>query len=136
MKVIKTQRENGTWKYSYEYEGPVRTKQEFKKECDINNIMTKFRKTGKLPDYIKQNPIYGDFTDAENYIESLNTVVKAQQQFELQSSEVRNKFKNDVALFLDYINDVNNKAEAEDLQIIPKGEVVVKNDEKTNENDV
>ena len=70
------------FKSSISFEGlESRTKQSFKDECDINNILKKYNKTGQLPAMIKADPKYGDFSNSASYQESLNLVLLAQEQF-------------------------------------------------------
>lgn len=91
--------------------GPSLTKQSFKEECDINVILRRFEKTGQLPDLIKQNPTYGDFSDVASYHEALNIVHLASEQFDNLSSRVRERFGNDPAKFLEFANDPKNSEE-------------------------
>ena len=77
-------------------------------ECDINNILKRYQNTGSLPDLIKQNPQYGDFSSISDYQTSLNTVLHAQAQFNALSSEVRDRFHNDPAKFLSFCNNPDN----------------------------
>lgn len=77
-----------------------RQKQEFKAECDINNIMKKYVKTGQLFHLAKGNPKYGEFADALTFQESLNLVNFAQEQFEALPAHVREQFGNDPIQFL------------------------------------
>lgn len=88
-----------------------KTRQSFKEECDINKIVAKYKKTGRLPELIRQNPIYGDFSKSFDYQEALNTVQKAQLQFNELSSEIRNKFRNDPVEFLMFVEDPKNEKE-------------------------
>lgn len=88
------------------------TKQSFKDECDVNNILKLYEQTGQLPDLIKQNAQYGDFSDVVGYQEALNTVMHAQEQFEALSSAVRERFNNDPAKFLAFMEDEKNVDEA------------------------
>lgn len=85
-----------------------RTKQSFKDDADINNIMDKFTKTGILPSMIDKNPKYGDFSDVPDYLESINTVLLAEEQFAALSSKVRKKFDNDPAKFLEFVHNPDN----------------------------
>ena len=58
---------------------PSLTKQEFRKESDINEIMRKYKKTGVLP---QVGPgIYGDFSSVTDYQSALESVVKAERLF-------------------------------------------------------
>lgn len=86
-------------------------KQSFKTECDINHIMKKFEKTGILPDLIKQDPQYGDFSDVPSYHEAVNLVHKAHEQFDALSAKVRARFENDPAQFLAFATDPKNGQE-------------------------
>jgi len=89
---------------------PTRTKQSEMAACDINNILKRYQKTGQLPDLIKQNPQYGDFTNVLSYQESLNTVAMAQAQFNALDAHIRERFMNDPARFLEFAtNPKNNK---------------------------
>jgi len=88
-----------------------RTKQSFKPECDINSILAKYNKTGQLPGLIKENPQYGDFSDARTYQESLNLVLLAQEQFEALPALVRKRFNNEPESFLAFAEDPTNGEE-------------------------
>lgn len=90
---------------------PSLTKQTFMEECDINNIMKRFENTGILPDLIKENPQYGDFSDPMDYQSALNTVLLAQEQFDALSSIVRERFNNDPQTFLEFTSNPDNSEE-------------------------
>lgn len=81
------------------------TKSSFKKECDINEIMKKYLQKGQLPDLIKQNPEYGDFSDVPSYQEALNRVSRAEQVFAALPAAVREECANDPAVFLQKVQD-------------------------------
>lgn len=91
--------------------GDSRTKQSFKDECDINNILKKYNKTGQLPDLIKSNPQFGDFSNSLDYVSSLNLVIHAQAQFDALPSHLRSRFHNDPAQFLAFCDDPKNDPE-------------------------
>lgn len=110
--------------------GKSRTKQAFKSECDINNILKKYATTGVLPDMIKQNPQYGDFSNVEEYQTSMNIVIRANDQFNALSSELRDRFQNDPSKFLEFCDNPQNSEELVKLGLaIPKKiEQTVNND--------
>lgn len=87
------------------------TKQEFAADCDINNIVKNFMKTGQLP-LSQRMPNYGDFTSALDFQSSLHVVIRAQEQFASLPADVRKRFANDPAEFLAFINDPENSQEA------------------------
>lgn len=99
-----------------------RTKQSFKAECDINNIMKRFERTGVLTDMIKQNPAYGDFSEVPDYLEALNIVAHAHTQFESLSAKVRARFNNDPEQFLAFVSDPRNRKEMVDMGLAIKRE--------------
>lgn len=91
--------------------GPTMTKQSHKDECDINQIMKKFENTGVLPEMIKKEPEYGDFSDPLDYHESMGVVAFANEQFAALSAKVRRRFGNDPREFLEFATDPRNGEE-------------------------
>lgn len=90
---------------------PTRTMQSMKDECDINLILKRYKSTGILPDLIRQNPQFGDFTEVTDYQSSMEVVLKANAQFDALSAEVRERFHNDPAKFLEFCNNKQNGEE-------------------------
>lgn len=88
-----------------------KTKQSFKEECDINNILARYQTTGVLPDLILENPQYGDFSEVPDYHQALNLVSKAHEQFASLDAQVRSRFDNDPAKFLDFATNPQNTHE-------------------------
>lgn len=101
---------------------PSKTKQSFKEESDINNIMKKFMERGVLPQMIQKDPKYGDYAQVGTYQESLNTVLKAQEQFDALPSHLRDRFLNEPAKFLEFTADKNNLEEMYKLGLAIKPE--------------
>lgn len=81
--------------------------QEFKDECDINNIVSKFLRTGELPDPVAV-PQYGDFTGIPDYQTALNMVIQADAAFMQLDPNVRARFDNDAGRFMDFVHDPAN----------------------------
>lgn len=98
---------------------PTRTKQAFKDECDVNNIVRKINESGIMPPATKQ-ALYGDFSTSQSYQESLNLVIHAQEQFDALPASVRRRFANDPAQFLEFSNDPNNLDEMVKLGLAVK----------------
>jgi len=92
-------------------DGDSRTHQSFKDECDINNILNRYARTGVLPQMIKSNPRYGDFATVQSYQDACNVVLLAQEQFNALDANVRDRFNNDPSKFLAFCSDEKNKAE-------------------------
>jgi len=114
--------------------GASLTRQESKRECDINRVMERFEKTGVLEHQNKYEGRYGDFLDVpQDYHSAVNQVMAAQEMFSELPSKVRKRFGNDPALYLEFLDDPKNAAEAiklglaeerlaEDATPIPKKE--------------
>lgn len=99
-------------------EGKTKTKGSFKEECDINNIMKRFEKTGILPEMIKAKPQYGDFSNPLDFQDAMNLVVHANEQFAALPARVRDRFGNDAARFLEFAQDGSNRDEMKKLGLL------------------
>lgn len=95
------------------------TKQSFKDETDINNILKKYLKTGILP-LAQRVAEYGDYSDVGDYQSALNTVIGAQEAFMALPAKLRERFGNDPGQFLGFLSDPSNRKEAEELGLVEK----------------
>lgn len=93
------------------------TKQEFAEECDINTIVRRFGLTGELPQNVRA-PQYGDFSDALDYRSALDAVMAANESFMAMPAEVRKRFGNDPAEFVDFCSNPANRDEAIRLGLV------------------
>lgn len=84
-----------------------RTQQSHLKSCDINNIIKRYKVTGLMPQHSRQ-PMYGDFSNMPDYQGALNIVLRAENTFASLSSDIREKFGNDVEAFLAFAQDPEN----------------------------
>jgi phage internal scaffolding protein len=89
-------------------DSPSLTKQSDKDSCDINQILKRFEETGQLPEMIKNNPQYGDFSDPLDYQAALNVVNIANEQFMAMPAAVRTRFGHSPEAFLAFCNDPKN----------------------------
>lgn len=85
-----------------------RTKSEFKKECDVNEIMRKFEKNQLISHVNDHQGDYGDFSTFEDYHASVNAVLEANDAFASVPSKIRATFNNDPAQFLQFVQDPSN----------------------------
>lgn len=97
--------------------GKGRTKQSFKAECDINTIVARFLRTGIMDFAQKNEARYGDCTGME-YQSALYTVAAAKSLFNDLPAALRNRFENEPALFLDFVQDERNREEALELGLL------------------
>lgn len=94
-----------------------RTKQSFKAECDINQIMARYQKTGVIDFTQKHEPQYGDCTGLE-FQRAMQVVIDARAMFEDLPSSVRSRFANDPARLLDFVHEPANREEAIKLGLV------------------
>lgn len=85
-----------------------RTHQEFADECDINNIMRRYEKTGVLPVNVSNQPVYLDVSNVPDLQESMQRVSEAHTAFMRLPARVRAEFNNDPVLFVDYAGKPEN----------------------------
>ena len=98
-------------------EEPTRAQQHHKDECDINVILERFGKTGQLP----VNTIsgtYGDFSGVHDYHTALNAIIASENEFAALPAQLRNKFANDPANLVQFLDNPENRAEAEKLGLV------------------
>ena len=100
-------------------EEPSLAQQHFKDECDINNILRQFNITGLLPEQTL-SPRYGDFTGISDYHTALNRVMAAQDEFDGLPAQIRARFDNDPANLIEFLENENNRPEAEELGLVEK----------------
>lgn len=105
-----------------ELDDEVLTKQSFKKECDINYIMSKYEKTGTISHLRHSEPFYGDFTNVGDYHTALQKINDSRAYFEALPAKVRARFANDVGEFLSFVSDQNNFEEMCELGLAQKVE--------------
>lgn len=104
--------------------GP-RTKQSFKEECDINSVMAKWERSGVLGHQNRTVPEYGDFSNVPDYHTAVNLVREAERQFEELPAHIRDRFSNEPAELLAFMDKPINREEAIEMGIIdedPPGE--------------
>lgn len=101
------------------------TSQEFLTEVNINSILGRYARTGVLKGSglgSGRQPQFGDFTSELTYHDQLNRVTQADSDFKALPSDLRNYFDNDPGKLIDFVQDPENREEAEGLGLIPKTE--------------
>lgn len=99
---------------------PSRTKQSFKDECDINNIVRRFEATGIL-DHVNRaaaQGLYVDLPDGLDLQASLEIVRVANEAFAALPAATRSEFDNDPVKFVEAFN---NPSEAQQERFIALG---------------
>ena len=101
--------------------GDSLAKQSFQKECDINNIMRKFEKTGQIPHLNTHTGGYGHYIGFEDYHTSLNKILAADEAFASLPAHVRTKFQNDPAQFLEFAQNPQNLPQMREMGLALEG---------------
>lgn len=102
----------------YSSEKSTRVKQEFLAECDINNIMARYEKSGQISHQANGQPRYGDFDHAEDYLSATNRVLEAQRTFDALPSRIRDRMENNPANLIAFMDDPENLDEAVELGLV------------------
>lgn len=92
--------------YGLECLDPTLTEQSHKDDCDVNNILAKYTKTGLLPS-VSTEGLYMDISEVGDYQEHMNNLVAAQEAFAALPSRVRERFRNNPAELVDFCSDPN-----------------------------
>lgn len=98
--------------------GEVITKQYPKDECDINNILSQYKKTGIINHINSNRGEYIDLPSSPDYQSALNLALEAQNAFSTLPAVVRERFRNDPKYLLAALQDLNMRPELEQLGII------------------
>lgn len=95
-----------------------RTKQAFREESEIKNIIARFQRTGLL-EFQEKAHSYGEF-EAIDFHQAMNTVVRASEMFDELPSSLRKKLGNDPAEFVDVVTNPDRRDEAVALGLVKK----------------
>lgn len=81
--------------------GPGKTRQEFKDECDINNIVRRYARDQFVSHVNKGVPAFVDVSEVGDFRAAIDQVRSATEFFGKLPAKVRAKFSNDPARFID-----------------------------------
>lgn len=101
------------------FPGKGRVKQQFREESDVNVIMARWRKTGILPSGNAKEPMYGDFSNAGDYLEMTGKVTAAKDSFQALPAKIRSRFHHNPGELIDFMADPANEEEAIEMGVIP-----------------
>jgi len=104
-------------KVAISFNRPSKTRQEFKDECDINNILRQYNNTGVITHLNRASPVYEDVT-AFDYQAAMDIVANARSSFDGLPSAIRTRFDNDPAQLLEFVQNPLNRAEAHSLGLL------------------
>lgn len=100
--------------------GPSMTAAEFAQECDINNIIKTYERSGVInaPFSPTSQPRFGDFSAVPDLIEAQNAINDAAERFNALPAHLRARFNNDPMSLLEFVQNSSNRDEAVRLGLI------------------
>jgi phage internal scaffolding protein len=96
---------------------PSATEQSHKDECDINNILHDYTRTGFI-NHAKQYAGQYDDVSAIDFETAMNTVATTKSLFESLPSAIRQEFNHNPAEFLEFVQDPSNGKELAERGIL------------------
>lgn len=102
--------------------GDTRTKQSEAAATNINTIVKQYDRTGILPEGGRE-ALYLDVSAVPDYRSALDQVNLADEMFMQLPADLRARFENDAAVFLDWTSQEENRDEMVELGMLPKPEV-------------
>lgn len=97
---------------------PSMTKQSFAEECDINTIVKRFGITGEMPPTAPPSSV--EFNEVFDFQSAMNVIRAGEESFASLDADLRAKFNNSPALFLDFVHNEDNRAQAELWGMVPR----------------
>ena len=91
-----------------------RTKQSFRDETDINQILKRAQKSGTISHLNKYEARYGDFSNFD-FFEAQLKLAQGAEIFDALPVEIRSEFNQSSAEFFDYVNNPANKDRLHEL---------------------
>lgn len=132
IKVI-TKRPDGSTRVATINSEHSKTDQQFAKDCDINEIVRKFKKTGQLTHLSKKQGVYADVSQVPDLLTAYEQITIAENAFADLPSDVRLKFSNNPQEMINFLTNPQNHDEAVQLGLLvpPKQKNDDLNDDKS-----
>jgi len=121
-------RPNGTKRVATpKSEEPSLTQQQFAKDCDVNNIIAKYKKTGSVTHVRNRTEgVYANLVDIPDYAEALQQIIHANETFGELPAQTRARFANDPQLLIEFLKDPKNDEQAIELGLRVRAPVTPK----------
>lgn len=125
MKEKVSQRSNGTLRVQYECETPSCTRQEFKKSCDLAQVLKRFAMTpeGKESLAMAQGHAetcqFFDVSSGMTFHTAQSLIADSRASMARLPAEVRARFGNDPAAYLDFVSDPASAPQLREWGLLP-----------------
>ena len=93
----------------FETEGESLTQQHFSQESEINNIIAYHDRTGIIKNVQQGVAQYGDYSEVNEYRESLDMIRQADENFMQLPSNIRRQFNNNAGDFFEFATNPENQ---------------------------
>lgn len=98
---------------------PSMAQQHFKDECDINQIMARYQRTGILTENPGSlRPLFGDFSNVSDFQSAQNAILDVHDSFMTLPSNIRARFNNDPGYLLEFLSKEENRDEAISIGLV------------------
>jgi len=102
---------------------PSLTRQEFAAECDINNLMAQYEKTGFLTNVNPMEPRYLDVSNVPDLMQAHDILQTATAGFMSLPATVRRDFDNDPLKFIAFAENPDNVEKMREWKLAPPAPV-------------
>lgn len=99
------------------------TKQEFKNSCNINHLMARHNPSGRIPVVNVSQEIGVAIPPGFNFQQAQDIQLRAKQAFNKVPASIRNRFGNDPAEFMEFVQNPENIDECRKMGLAPQKEV-------------
>jgi len=98
---------------------PSRTKQSFRDEVDINQVIARYHKTGILPQNNTHELTFGDYSNPIDFHEAQNKIMRANDLFYALPSHIRREFNDSPGDFLNFAQNPDNQDAMVEMGLLP-----------------
>ena len=110
--------------------GESLTQQSHAAAADVRNIIKQYDRTGLIANVNKGIAQYGDYSEINEYQESLNMVIEANANFAELPSHIREQFNNNAGIFFEFATNPKNSEKMVEMGLAKAPEKVVKSVEE------
>lgn len=108
------------WDVDCQAAGDGLTKQEFVKDCDVNEILRRCLRTGVPVPGMEVQLAFADAVGVGDFADCVRRVDEAKEAFMTLPAEVRTEFDNDPSVLVAFLADGSNRDRAIELGLVAK----------------
>lgn len=104
-------------RFRKQFHEKTKTKQEFRQDCDLSNILSKYTRQDVLDHMVKHQGTFRTVSDMD-FHQAMNTVKKAESMFAGIPAQIRAQFDNDPGKFLNFVSDSRNTEKLVEMGLV------------------